>query len=439
MGAVNMITRQVSRFEFEMRRRDWLTRVGALALGSSFGLAEIRPGLADDLALTAPTAGDLPLVKPETAGLKPDSLARINPLIEAAITNKKLPGCVLAIGRRGRLVWLQAYGNRQLEPHAEPMTVDTLFDLASLTKPVATAASILKLSEQGRLKVTDLVADHWPEFARAGKERLTLLQLLTHTSGLLADNPLRDYADGPPAAFERICQLGLKHPPAERFLYSDVNFLVLGQIVARVAGQSVHEFSRSQLFEPLGLRETGFTPEAGLRARCAPTERRGSAWMKGEVHDPRAHLLGGVAGHAGLFSTVADLSRYADMLLGRGERGGVRVLSEAAWELFTGPRDVPLAPAEPPRTKPSEPPRNSQPTVGRRALGWDVETRFTINRGAGSSPRAFGHGGFTGTALWVDPERDLFFVFLSNRVHPNGKGEVNSLAGQLGEAVWGAA
>ncbi|HVW38241.1 MAG TPA: serine hydrolase, partial [Pirellulales bacterium] len=283
---------------------------------------------------------------------------------------------------------------------------------ASLTKPLATASSVMLLIERGKIQVDDPVSRYLPEFAGQGKESITVRHLLTHQSGLIADNPIGDFADGPAKSIERLLALTPLAKPKERFIYSDVGFMILGELVRRVSGQDVHEFSHENLYEPLGLSETGFLPAESLRNRAAPTEQREGRWMQGEVHDPRAYALRGVAGHAGLFSTAADLAVYAEMLLGEGEYGGVRVLARETVATMRSPETVPGG--------------------GLRALGWDVKTGYSSNRGEGFSPHAVGHGGFTGTALWIDPKLHLTVIFLSNRVHPDGKGNVNRLAGRIG-------
>ena len=354
----------------------------------------------------------LPHIEPGAAGLIAERLAVIEELVREGLRREQMPGAVVLIGRSGKVVYLKAFGDRQVEPDRRPMTTDAVFDMASLTKPIATATSIMKLVELGKLHPRDTVAEHVPEFGRHGKEPITIHQLLTHQSGLIADNPLSDYADGPEKAIERIWDLKPVAEPGSRFIYSDVNYIVLGEIVRRISGQNLHEFSQKHIFGPLGMSETGFLPDDALRERAAPTEKRGDAWIQGEVHDPRAHRLGGIAGHAGLFSTAEDVAIYAQMLLGGGEYAGVRVLDEQAVELMTQACEVPGG--------------------GLRALGWDVRTGYSSNRGDLFSARAFGHGGFTGTVLWIDPELDLFVVFLSNRLHPDGKGLVNPLAGRIG-------
>lgn len=353
----------------------------------------------------------LPSVAPSDVGMSDAHLKFIDVEVEREIAAKRLPGCVVLLGRQGKVAFLKAYGQKQVAPKTAPMTTDTVFDMASITKPVATATSLMILVQQGRLQIRDRVAQHIPEFGQGGKDRITVQQLLTHQSGLIPDNELEDFKDGPDRAFERIFALRPLADPGTQFLYSDVGFLVLGALVQRLSGKNVHEFAKENIFAPLGMSETGYIPTEALRARAAPTEMRGDRWIQGEVHDPRAHRLEGIAGHAGLFSTAGDLAVYAQMMLNRGEYGGVRVLSARTVDVMTQPVPVPS---------------------GLRGLGWDMQTGFSTNKGELMSPAAFGHGGFTGTGLWIDPELDLFVIFLSNRVHPDGKGLVNPLIGRIG-------
>src|SRR5258708_792781 len=230
----------------------------------------------------------LPVVAPSSAGMAETRLAFIDKAVEDEIAAKKLPGCVVLIGRQGKIAWLKAYGNKQLEPEPVATTIHTVFDLASLTKPVATATSVMILVEEGKLQVRDRVAQYIPEFAQNGKDRITVLQLLTHQSGLIADNALSDFDEGPERAFERIDALRPQADPGSKFIYSDVGFIVLGELVKRLSGKNVHEYSHERIFGPLRMNETGYLPGPELRARAAPTERRGGEWMQGEVHDPRA-------------------------------------------------------------------------------------------------------------------------------------------------------
>jgi len=353
---------------------------------------------------------DLPVVDPARVGFHNDRLEGMVPLIEEAIERRQMPGCVVAIGRHGQLAWLRAFGQKRLLPAPEPMTVDTVFDLASLTKPIATGTSVMILVERGKLRLRDKVSEHIEGFAEGGKESITVEQLMTHQSGLIADNAIEEYADGPGEAWKRIVRAPVDHEPGTKFVYSDVGFIVLGELIRKASGQDVHAFSQAHVFRPLGMSETGFQPAETLRLRAAPTEQRDGRWLQGEVHDPRASRLGGIAGHAGLFSTARDLAIYAQMMLQRGHYQGRQILSFPAVTRMT--TAVPIANAL-------------------RSPGWDKLSGYSSNRAELFSAAAFGHGGFTGTVIWIDPELDMFFIFLSNRVHPDGKGNVNHLAGTL--------
>jgi uncharacterized protein YbbC (DUF1343 family) len=340
--------------------------------------------------------------------------AAVDAAVAAAIEAGKLPGCVLVVGRHDQVLLRKAYGSRALLPSPVPMTLDTVFDLASLTKPLATSTSVMILAERKKIDLKAPASRYVPELAKLPP--FTVEQLLVHTSGLPAATPIADYASPTTDRGPVMRRLGetlvgkLKTKPGERFLYSDVGFIVLEEIVRRRSGKDLAAFTHDEVFTPLGMSETGFLPGAELRARAAPTEQRDGDWMKGDVHDPRAFAMGGVAGHAGLFSTVDDLSRYARALLGRGALEGTRIVSEKTFETWTARHDT---------------------SSGGRALGWDRDSRFATHRSSLLSARAFGHGGFTGTAMWIDPGKDLYVVFLSNRVHPEGKGAVNPLVAEL--------
>jgi uncharacterized protein YbbC (DUF1343 family)/CubicO group peptidase (beta-lactamase class C family) len=331
-------------------------------------------------------------------------------MVAEAIAKRNLPGCVVAVGRRSRILFQQAFGMREVEPARLPMTETTVFDLASLTKPIATATSVMILAERGLVGLDDPVARHVPDLARAGKRAVTPRQLLTHVSGLPAETPLDDYEHGRATAWRRIAGTKPVAPPGKKLVYSDIGFLILQEMIERVTGQSLDAFCAEEIFRPLGMIDTGFLPSAALKERAAPSAPGDAGVEAGTVHDPRAQRLGGVAGHAGLFSTARDLSRYAQAILGEGDLGGARILSKESVRAMIAPHDVPS---------------------GIRALGWDVQTRFSSHRGDTLSRRAVGHGGYTGTALWIDPEKDLFVLFLSNRLHPDAKGQVNLLAGRI--------
>src|SRR5262245_18502630 len=321
-------------------------------------------------------------VSPEEAKMDPEMGGRIDRLVKASIERGDMSGCVVLIGRKAGIVFEKAYGNRQVEPSVEPMTTDTLFDMASLTKPLATATSIMILIERGQVRLSDKVAKFFPDFAANDKGDVTVEHLLTHSSGLIPDNPVSDYDDGWKSAEKHICDLKLLTPPGSTFKYSDVNFILLGKIVEKVSGKPENEFVKEEIYDRIGMHDTGYNPSDELKKRAETTEKRDDKWIKGEVHDPRAYALKGIAGHAGLFSTAEDLAIYGQMMLQKGRRGGVQILSEATFEEMIRPRDI---------------------DGPRRALGWDSNSGYSRNRGELMSDRAFGHGGFTGTSMWIDP------------------------------------
>ena len=401
-------------------RHQFISHLGlALLLASC---AASGPPLIPPEVPPAPPAEPVP--DPVVAVLTPGvdwgaRLAAINDVVGDAITEGKIPGCVVAVGRHDGLLFERAYGFRSLVPEQTPMDVATVFDLASLTKSIATATSIVLLAERGLVLLDAPAATYVPEFGRLGKRTVTLRQLLTHTAGLPVETSLSSFEHGRTRAMQTIDDLLLKSPPGEKFSYSDVGFLVLEEVVRRVTGVELDVFARDNIFEPLGMHETTFRPTGALRDRAAPTELRDGAIIQGDVHDPRAWRLGGVAGNAGLFSTTGDLARFSRALLNGGELDGVRVLAAKSVQTMMAPHDVPGA---------------------IRALGWDVRSAYSSNRGDALSPRAVGHGGYTGTSLWIDPAKDLFVIVLSNQVHPDGRhGLVNAVAGQIasiaGDAV----
>lgn len=354
----------------------------------------------------------LPTAAPEKFHLSADTLKRIDDAVEAAIKNGELPGAVVLIVHKGHVVYRKAFGNRSVQPGKTPMLPEIVFDLASLTKPIVTATSIFLLLEQGKLQLSDRVSRHVPgkPFEDAN---ITIAHLLTHTSGLIADNALKDYQDGRAKALERVYALKPLAEPGSKFIYSDVGYIVLGDIVERLSGMPLDVFARKNIFDVLGMNETGYRPMGKLKERAAPADKRGGEWISGDVHDPRAFAMDGVAGHAGLFSTANDLAVFAQMLLGDGEVNGKRLLSKASIREMTAPRKVPG-------------------DGFLRTYGWDVHTKFSSNRGE-LFPRgvSYGHTGFTGTSLWLDPTSQTAVIFLSNRVHPDGKGNATRLRGQV--------
>ena len=324
------------------------------------------------------------------------TLDMIDALMNQAVAQGAIPGGVVLVGHNGQVVYRKAFGMRSLEPVREPMTMDTVFDLASLTKCVATATSVSILLQEGKLRLNDPVATYLPEFAQKGKGSVTIRQLLTHYSGLPEDLDLRRSWQGRETGYRLAMEERLVYPTGTRFVYSDVNYIVLGQLVEKLSGQSLETFARQRIFAPLGMRDTGFTPAAALTARIAPTEYDGNHRMlRGVVHDPTARRMGGVAGHAGLFSTADDLARFAQDLL-----TGFRVLTPLTVAKMSAPQ---------------------QPPTGTvlRGIGWDIDSPYSSNRGEFLPVGSFGHTGFTGTSLWIDPSSNTYIIVLTNAVHPH--------------------
>jgi len=349
------------------------------------------------------SAARIPDAPPETLGFDPARLARVDGVVEKAIADKAVPGAVVVAGRSGRIAYAKAFGRRAVTPGDEPMTRDTVFDLASLTKPVATATSVMTLIDQNKLKLSDRLGDLLPEFNNRGKGEITVEQLLRHRAGLIADNPIGDFKDGPEAAWKRLAELELSYKPDHGYVYSDVGFMILGRIVEKVSGKPLDVYARETIFEPLGMTDTGFRPSEKDRDRIAPTEPADGVMLRGVVHDPRARALGGVAGHAGLFATADDLAVYARMLLNHGRGADGRpVLNDRTVRQMRDPGG----------TLPRQ----------RRGLGWDVDTPHSGPRGRLFGTDGFGHTGFTGTSLWVDQNTQTFVIVLTSRLHPDGKG-----------------
>ena len=377
--------------------------------------------------------GQLPSTPPAGVGFSAERLARIDAAIQTSIEKKELPGAVVLVARHGKVVWRKAYGARAVEPQREAMTLDTIFDLASLTKVVATTTSVMMLIEQGKVRLSDPVIQFIPEMKGDGRDAITIEQLLTHVSGFAPDFDLRDRWTGYDESIKRLSREPLRSLPGTRFVYSDINYIALGEVVHRVSGEMLNDFARRNIFVPLGMHDTGFNPAANLRSRIAPTEKRrgqlsylgdsgadagaaGEQWLRGEVHDPTSFRMNGVAGHAGLFSTAGDLAIFCQMLLNGGEYNKARLLSPMTIAAMTQPHAVAESGAA-------------------RGLGWDIATSFSTNRGDLFPLGSFGHTGFTGTSIWIDPASDSFVIFLSNRVHPDGKGDVASLRGRVASIV----
>lgn len=328
----------------------------------------------------------------------PEKLKEIDAAVDRAIASGSVPGAVLHLEARGD-AYVKAYGNRTLKPAREALTADTLFDLASLTKVLCTAPAILRLVEQGALSLDQTASSILPSFTSHGKDAITIRQLLTHVSGLQAGFPKEEPPSSYEAGLDWIFACQPLHAPGRRVLYSDLNFILLGEILRRKTGDSLDSLARRELWAPLRMWDTTFRPGHSLQRRIAPTEVVDGQLLRGIVHDPTCRRVGGVAGHAGAFGTAADVARFARMMLQGGQLDGVRVLSPATAKLMTT----------------AQTPRGLRE---KRGLGWDIDSALSGPRGkhfrAGTS---YGHTGFTGTSIWVDPSRDVFLVLLTSRLH----------------------
>jgi CubicO group peptidase (beta-lactamase class C family) len=364
-------------------------------------------------------------VSMELAAAAPEDetrLASVFQLLEKAAAQGVTPGGVLAVGHGGRLATVHPFGRLRYASDAPPASPDTLYDLASLTKVVATTTAAMMLYERGALPLEARVADYLPELLQgpdaAAKSRITVRHLLTHSSGLPGYLRLFQEVNDRRQLLERIYAAPLEHPPGSHSVYSDLGMILLGEVIERASGQPLDVFLQKNLFEPLGLRSTLFRPPEAWRHRIAPTEedaegRRGL--IHGEVHDGNGWMMGGVAGHAGLFSTAPDLAVFCQLLLNGGVYRHRRFLQRATIDLFTA--------------------RQPDVTGASRALGWDTPTEPSSS-GRYFSARAFGHTGFTGTSIWIDPEKRLFVVLLTNRVHPTASNnQIRSLRPAVHDAV----
>lgn len=346
-------------------------------------------------------------------------LAGIAPLVEDAIRSGATPGAVVEIGHNGRIVYRRAFGNRTLLPHPSPMTLNTRFDLASLTKVIATTPAVMRLFEEGRIRLDDPVQAYWPAFGANGKQDITVRELLTHYSGLPPDLPLDQPWQGYDHAMSLIVATEPLVPPGTRFIYSDINFESLGELVRRVSGEPLDIYCQKHIFAPLGMSHTLFKPSAALHDQMAPTQPTDQKnemvpWY--QVNDGTSYRMGGVAGHAGLFSTAADLAIYAQMILNGGVYHGVRILSPTTVLKMTTPQ-----------TPAGE--------IAVRGLGWDIDTAFSSNRGELFPVGSFGHTGFTGTSIWLDPFSNTFVIILTNAVHAGAHGNVIPLRAKIATLV----
>jgi uncharacterized protein YbbC (DUF1343 family)/CubicO group peptidase (beta-lactamase class C family) len=398
-------------------------------------MRSLAPVVAICLVTTAgvPAARQLAITDAARPATPAALTARVRAAVEEAVRDRQMPGAVVVAGHGDRVVVRAAVGARATAPAAEPMTPDTIFDAASLTKVVVTTTAIMQLVEDGRLRLSDPVSRHVPGFERYGKRDITVRHLLTHTSGLRPDVDLVD----PWTGADHAMALALDEVPVarvdERVIYSDINFFVLGTIVETISGLGLDRYAAERIFAPLRMTDSGFRPGPALE-RIAPTERcpaseacvPGAAapatappMLRGVVHDPTARRMGGVAGHAGLFTTADDLARFCRMLLREGTLDGARVLSPLSVARMTAPS----TPAHDPNV---------------RGLGWDLDSRFSSNRGELFPLGSFGHTGFTGTSMWIDPATGSYVVVMANRVHPDGTGDAVPLRARLASIVAGA-
>jgi uncharacterized protein YbbC (DUF1343 family)/CubicO group peptidase (beta-lactamase class C family) len=341
------------------------------------------------------------------------ALTAVDSVIQNAISDGTIPGAVLLVGHDGAVVYRKAYGSRALEPRRELMTLDTVFDVASLTKVIVTTTAVMQLVERGQVRLNDPVAKYLPEFAQNGKDDITVRQLLTHYSGLAPDLDLKMLWEGKSTAYSMAFAQTPEDAPGSRFSYSDINFIVLGALVERVSGERLDEYAERHIFVPLKMMRTRFVPVAGWVAKIAPTQYdENERMLRGVVHDPTARRMGGVAGHAGLFSNGDDLAKFAQTLL----NGGGGILSALTVEKMTRPEQPPSAPVL-------------------RGFGWDIDSPFSSNRGDLLPVGGYGHTGFTGTSMWIDPTTRSYIILLTNAVHPRGKTNAIALRSKVATAV----
>ena len=350
------------------------------------------------------------VVVPACASLRLDetALEPISGIVSQAVNDGQIPGAVVLIGSGDRVVFRRAFGWRSLRPDMTPMTEDVIFDTASLTKVIATTTAVMQLVERKKLSLDAPAAKYWPAFRKYGKGQITLRHLLTHYSGLNVEPKLGPHANGIAAVLKTVVSEKPLHPPGLVYEYSDLNFIVLGEIVRRVSGMRLDRYCSLHIFKPLQMKDTSFKPRASSLNRIAPTVDREGKLLCGDVHDPICYRMGGVAGHAGLFSTADDLAAFARMMLNRGRAGKKTVLRPETVEMMTIPQSPPGK-------------------VKFRGLGWDLEPPFAANAEELSAVGAYSHLGYTGTGIWIDPVTGTYLILLTNRVHSNGGGGVKEL------------
>lgn len=338
-----------------------------------------------------------------TPGVRAELLKNIAPLIEKSIANGHYPGAVILVGHRGQIIYKGVFGNRRILPDVAPMRFNTIFDIASLTKVVATTPAIMQLVEQGKMDLDAPVSKYWPEFAKHGKSTITIRELLTHTSGLPAEIPITKKINSA-NALAQITQLKLAHPVGKKFFYSDVNFIVLAHLIEIISNKSLDQYAQQHIFNPLKMNDTYFSPSNKLRDRIAPTEMIEKKLRWGEVHDPIAHSLGGISGNAGLFSDANNLGIYAQSLL---DGGQLHHDTSKSASHFLGPLSISKMTTV----------QTPEAILEARGLGWDIDSAYS-NRGILFPMQSFGHTGWTGTSMWIDPVTQTWIVILTSRAHP---------------------
>jgi len=356
---------------------------------------------------------------PQPEAFRPTKLGQIDDSVEDAIAENKTPGGVFWLEQNDQ-VYPKAYGHMSLEPEILPARVDAIYDAASLTKIVATTPAILLLIERGKLLLDAPVHHYLDDFENGGKESITIRHLMTHTSGLrpgigltIEVNGEKQDWEGYHTAIALAKAEKVQHDPGTAFIYSDINYILLGEIIQQVTGRKLEDFTREEIFEPLGMVDTGYLPSPILRERIAPTKWIDGVMLRGTANNPICRRTGGVMGHAGLFTTAEDLAKFCRMILNKGELNGVRLLKPESVERMTSVQ----SPAR---------------VQDWRGLGWDIDTSYSKQRGGLFPLGGFGHTGFIGSSMWIDPYSHSFVIFMSNRVHPDGMGDVLDLRYQLG-------
>lgn len=366
----------------------------------------------------AALANQLGFADPKTVDVDSKVLNRIDEVVLQALHRGDTPGAVVLVARRGKVVFRKAYGNKTVKPRPEAMKVDTIFDIASLTKIMATAPAIMQLVEEGKLSLTDRVSDILPDFAKSDKRKkeITIKQCLTHFSGLPPLLDLTEPWEGIETAEKMAMKTKLQNPPNTKFVYSDVNYIIAAAIVRKLSGESINQFTRKNLYQPLGMNSTTYTPDISWQPKIAPTEKRMGNWLRGKVHDPTTYRMGGISGQAGLFASADDVAIFGQMILNQGQFQGVRVLHPRSIQTMI----------------------QNQAPIGQgvqRGIGFDIDSPYSSVRGDLFPKNSFGHTGFTGTSLWIDPNSETILVILTNRLHPEGKGNVVALRKRIANVV----